>query len=563
MKFKKKLLESKLWLGSLISFLLFLFLTLLFLLGVGERQQLSLGNYLYTPGVASPEIIIIEIDDKSIQEIGRWPWDRLIFAQLLEKLHPAKVIGIDVSFLEKTSSDASLQSALSEKVVLSLEYNKISGQEKFSGQGLLKPVLSAEYGLVNLFADADGIIRSFPRQVSDGETYSNLGLKVAEIYAGKKFPLKGKELINFFQGFKKLSFVDVLKGRTNIYWENKIVLIGATAPDLHDDHLVPILKGKRMPGVEIQANIVQMVLTGRFLREPGLWEVIFTLFLLSVLLVLILGKLKLRYSWLVCLLLLISYLYLAALFFRKGLILNLVYPFLTLLLNYGFILGGYYLQEHRHKKWLIEVLGKYVSEEVAKEILKKGYDEKLLARGKRREITILFADIRGFTSLSEKLSPEKVVDLLNLYLGEITKIIFKHGGTIDKYIGDAVMAVWNAPLEQKDHLLLAIKAGLEMQEAIKKISGRRKLKVGYGIGINSGPAVVGNIGSEKRLEYTAIGDAVNLASRMCSLAQAGEVVIPKGVYEKIKEKIIVEDLGKFKVKGKEKEIRVYKVIKIL
>jgi adenylate cyclase len=210
------------------------------------------------------------------------------------------------------------------------------------------------------------------------------------------------------------------------------------------------------------------------------------------------------------------------------------------------------------------IFGKYVSPQVAHEILNLANTDNLKLGGVRREVTVFFSDIRGFTAMSEKMSPEAVVDTLNLYLGIIIDCILANGGMINKFAGDSIMAIWNAPQDQSDHARLAVKAAVEAQQAAAKIPvGVDDPKVQFGIGINTGPALAGSIGSEGRAEYTVIGDTVNLASRICSGTPGGQVWIGAQTYEQVKALIDVEELEPQVFKGKAEPVKVYHVLKLL
>ena len=205
----------------------------------------------------------------------------------------------------------------------------------------------------------------------------------------------------------------------------------------------------------------------------------------------------------------------------------------------------------------------YVSRQVADQIISDPERHKAQTRGERREVTVLFADIRDFTPLSERLEPEEVVGLLNDYLGQLTEAVFAYDGTLDKFIGDCVMAVFGAPLDQHDHALRGVLAALEMQRGIRDLNARRvtagKTVVEIGIGMSCGQAVVGNIGSEERLDYTAIGDTVNLASRLEGLAGGGEIVISEEVHGFVGEYIAARRLKPRRVKGKREPVVSYAV----
>ncbi|MBI2583810.1 MAG: adenylate/guanylate cyclase domain-containing protein, partial [Candidatus Aenigmarchaeota archaeon] len=338
--------------------------------------------------------------------------------------------------------------------------------------------------------------------------------------------------------------------------ENKIIFIGSTAPDLHDFRITPVTES--MPGVELHANAVQTILTGAFLERQSREYVIAVIFILSLIVALALYFFRALFATIITAVAGAGYLFFSFNAFYSGTVMNIFYPLLSLAATYVFGTASLYVFESRQRKLVTGIFGKYVSKGVAEHILKSG-DVSL--KGEKRTITTLFADIRGFTSLSEKLQPEEVVAMLNHYFDAMTKIIFKHGGTLDKFIGDCIMAEWNVPLEQENHPLLALKAAIEMQGAVKKLAKEGKYPaVKYGIGINTGPAIIGNMGSVERVDYTAIGDSVNLASRLCGAAEGGQIIISEAAYEKVKDKIKARRLKPIKVKGKEKAVTVYEVL---
>ena len=218
----------------------------------------------------------------------------------------------------------------------------------------------------------------------------------------------------------------------------------------------------------------------------------------------------------------------------------------------------------REKSRNVANYGKYLSPEVAATIAERGEDSLRLG-GTKKDIAVLFVDIRGFTTLSESLPPEKVVEMLNSYLAVTTSAIFNNKGTVDKFIGDATMGVFNAPLDLDDYTYRAVCAGLEMAENAKvfaeNLADDLKGRVGFGVGINCGDAVVGNIGTSFRMEYTAIGDTVNTASRLEGQAKAGEVIVSDAVYQRVRDRIEFEDRGYVKLKGKADEVKIYRAVK--
>jgi adenylate cyclase len=230
----------------------------------------------------------------------------------------------------------------------------------------------------------------------------------------------------------------------------------------------------------------------------------------------------------------------------------------------GILLAYIYLDSERKKQEEAKekvrgFFGKYVSHNVVEQLLS---EEKPSVGGERRDVTILYTDVRGFTAMSEKLPAEEVVNLLNEHFNVLTSVAFKHKGTVDKFIGDAVMVIFGAPIKQKDHALRAVECGIEMQQAVTELNKKLEKKgkhIHIGVSINSGEAIIGNIGSDQFLDYTAIGDTVNTASRMQSAAEAGEVVISPATLQQVRGNVKVIKKESIKVKGKEKPITVFKI----
>ncbi|MFZ3131532.1 MAG: adenylate/guanylate cyclase domain-containing protein, partial [Desulfosporosinus sp.] len=269
-----------------------------------------------------------------------------------------------------------------------------------------------------------------------------------------------------------------------------------------------------------------------------------------------------KWSILVMMVFLVVYTLTEAVVFQTlKILLPYLYPILIIIAVYIFSVVTQYLKERKERGRITGIFGRYVSKAVVQEILSS--KEEIKVGGVRKDITLLFVDIRGFTPLSEKMEPEDIINILNDYLDLCSRAVFTQEGTIDKFMGDGVMAIFGAPIEQKDHLERAIRAALQMQRESGKFAEdllkRYGRSVSFGIGINSGPAVVGNIGSQARMDYTAIGDTVNLAARLESNAKPGQILISKDTYERIKETFKVIPLDPIKVKGKEKLVEIYQV----
>jgi adenylate cyclase len=242
-----------------------------------------------------------------------------------------------------------------------------------------------------------------------------------------------------------------------------------------------------------------------------------------------------------------------------------LFPYVTILVTYAAVTATRLTSERVERRQVTDVFGRFVSPEVRDVIINQTLEDPDLIRpgGRQMEISVLFADIRGFTTISENLQPAEVVQILNQYLDSMEEQVFMQGGTLDKYTGDGMMVLFGAPLEQPDHAERAVRAALGMQRAAAEVSRRRgetDCDIAYGIGITTGPAVVGHIGSQRRLDYTAVGDAVNLAARLEGQAPPRTILINRATYEAVRDLAIVEELLPVRVKGKAEPVPVYKVL---
>jgi adenylate cyclase len=415
---------------------------------------------------------------------------------------------------------------------------------------------------VNVYTDQDGIGRNIPVKLNE---QPSLALQAAQKYVGRELTIpQQKLLVNFASKpgvYKRYSASDVINGKIlESEFENAIIFIGATAPDLHDDYLVPTSQGQRMPGVEIHASAVQTILTKQYLEHQKLTSLMIVILVLSIITGILLTVLNVWKSAAILFVVTIIYIGTAIYYFDKGIILNLVYPIITLGITSLTTTAYVAASEAKHKKHILGLFGRYVSKDVVTHLLKS--EKSIELGGVEREITAMFADIRGFTSLSEKMTPHQVISFLNHYFGDMTDLIFEHEGTLDKYVGDALFAVWGSPLPDKDHAYKAVKCALAIQVKLKTQHRKDMPKINLGIGICSGPAVVGNMGSKQRQEFTAIGDTVNTSSRLSGTASGGQIMITESTYKLIKDKVQAKKLEPLKVKGKEKELIVYEVISL-
>jgi len=359
-------------------------------------------------------------------------------------------------------------------------------------------------------------------------------------------------------------FYRVYEGEAAELLKDKIVFFGVTAPDLHDTRIVPFGREMEMPGVEIQANIANMLLQGYRLTPfnkilNAIWIILAALlsaFLFSFFR-------RTRTAVILSVVLGIAQIVAVVLLFEQGIVANILHLTLAWILAVIILFGYKYFIGEKEKHLLKNIFSRYVSKEVVKEILNDPHKIKL--GGEEKEITVFFSDIRGFTTLSEKTPPVKLVHILNRYFSAMTEEVINHKGVLDKYIGDAIMAFWGAPIDDPDQVDHAFQASVAMLKRLKKLNeefakeGRDPINIG--IGLYTGPAVVGNMGSELRLNYTAMGDTVNVASRLEGLNKEykTQIIIGEATKNRITGNYNFKFLGSVQVKGRAEPVNIYTI----
>ena len=561
-------------------------------LGFFQSAQRLLSDALFI-GYAPPQnIVIVGIDDASIREIGRFPWRRSVHAALIQKLTEsgARAVGYDVNFPEPTCAkgetgtacgdDATLAAALREagKVVLPLEatFVQTSGESSPLAVRPIAPIPEltavAPLGFVNTPPDADGVFRRVPLSVRGVSAERNRPMFRAVLetaFPGREFSqTEGSFIVNFAgpKGtFRTVSFADVLNGRFDAtMFKDVIVLVGATAPDLHDVLTTPTAKRDPMSGIEVHANAIATELSGHHLRDlpPLVRDALIVLF--CALAAATMLRLRLRTAWLIVGGTFVLYILAMLALFDAGIVGDLFYPPLALVLASGLTMAERTLREKAEHLRTRTVLERYVSSAVVRDLM--AHPEKLELGGERREMTVLFSDLRGFTSISEKLSPEDLVAVLNIYLDVMTELVFAHEGVLDKYMGDAIMAFWGAPYDDVKHAMHAVETGLAMRTRLTEMNARGAFPEGVilklGIGVNSGQMVVGNMGSKNRFDYTVMGDAVNLGARLEGLNKdyGTEVIVSESTKKLIGHGYLLRPLDRVAVKGKKEPIDIYEVV---
>ncbi|MBN1615448.1 MAG: CHASE2 domain-containing protein [Deltaproteobacteria bacterium] len=616
------------------------------------------------------ETVIVTIDEKSLKELGRWPWPRTTMARLLDKLkaYGAKAVGFDVVFAEpdenaslKTiaeitrearqmgiqdrrlsalierkralaDTDAALARSIrnaqnvtlgyffhtSQRDITHLSQEDIELQAEsiansryqfvqskttpddsllihaYAAVTNLLPLTDAaeNSGYFNAFPDSDGSIRWSPLVIKFGENYYSslslslllqylnwpaLSLRLADFGAegvnlDRLFiPTDeyGRMLVNYLgpaETFPHYSVCDVLNDRlAPEKFRDKIVIVGATATGIYDLRVTPF--SAVFPGVEIHATVIDNILHKNFLKHSA-WTTfldVCSIILFGLIMGIAVSRIRAVQGMLLALALLVAFgIVNAAVFSRFNTWLNMVFPVLTMVAVYLGITIYRYVTEEREKKKIRGAFQYYLTASVINEMLKD--PSKLKLGGDKKDLSVLFSDIRGFTTVSERLTPEELVHLLNEYLTAMTDLVFKYDGLLDKYMGDAIMAVFGAPLDQPDHAMRACRTALDMMEELhvlqKKWSAEGKPPLDIGIGINTGEMVVGNMGSLMRFDYTVMGDSVNLGSRLEGINKeyGTNIVISEFTQAVVKDSLFCRELDSVRVKGKKLPVRIYELL---
>lgn len=565
-----------------------------------ETVDKMVGDTLYHhPGYVNGEIRIIKIDDQSMNRLGDFSqWERSTYAKLLETLYVSEevrpaVVGFDILFSSdkiKESDDYFAEvCAKYDNIVCGFSYvfeeelsvdakgelvaDVLTVQEKVVPYEALQK--ATKQGFVNALMDnEDSVIRSafLYYDEDDGTRRDSFDLAIYKKYMEfcglePQLPTEDKIMTFRYSGkptdYENISLVDVLDGKVPAEtFDDCIVLVGAYAAGMMDSYYVPVDRGQQMYGVEVHANALQAIMEDKMIKAVPEWLDGMIAAVVVAMVILICEKLSAGKTLLFCLAVAAAKIGIGFGIFNAGWSWNnLVVPVMVMVIGIYYTILHYY-KARKSKQNVERAFQKYVAPQIIKDIAKDGNYELKLG-GETRQIAALFVDIRGFTPLSESLSPEQVVEILNEYLELTTNCIFRHGGTLDKFIGDAAMAVFNMPFDTEDYVYKAVLAAWDIVQGGKQMEERLKEKFGksvsFGVGINCGPAVVGNIGCEFRMDYTAIGDTVNTAARLESNAPRGKIYISSAVYEQVKERITVEEVGTIPLKGKSNEVFVYSV----
>ncbi|PZM62275.1 CHASE2 domain-containing protein [Paenibacillus dendritiformis] len=584
--------------------------------GTFQMAEHALRDALRTKSVAeqAPDdrIKIIAIDEESLNQLGPFPWPRSVYADMINNLMEAgaESVALDLLLIDPASDeqdDVLLAEQLQRypQVYLPVQVTLQSRQpdaESLLVERVDRPAASLhvreeQLGHVNVLPDPDGVIRHMTLGLRDdnGELIPSLDVllanrmlpegerirweeeKQAWLRGDKPIPTDARHQVatDFFtsaygygeselNGYDRQSFIDVLTGVVDAeYYKDTTVLIGPYATSLSDKHMTPLSRTMTLHGVEIHANMVQSLLEGRFYKEaPFGWNVL--ALAAGIAAAAWCGNRVRGVLGAGCALLLAGlYTVIWIAVYETG---SVFIPYFTeicgMTASYTLLLAYRSREERRARQQVEELFGRYVSPAVVTELLRSR--EPIRVGGTRCDITVMFIDIRGFTPLSERLAPEETIQVLNQYLHACADVIFRHQGTLDKFIGDGVMAIFGAPYPLERHEEHALQAALSLvrrAELLKQTLGAKDIAVQFGIGIQSGEAVVGNIGSEAlRLDYTAIGDTVNTAARLESQAKPGQVLVGEETVRRLGSRFNMSEVGPLKLKGKSEPVLVYELL---
>jgi len=541
------------------------------------------------------DVVIIAIDEQSIARLGRFPWSRDVFTRFVDKAsaYGAKAVFLDVFFSEHESEKvdqafaASLQRAGMVSLGVAVEFNDAGEVEHVTRNIPELQRASREAPYVNLIPDNDGVVRWASLILKNGDTilesYSlsaakallqpvSMSLNSYSIDLGNiKIPTNRNYsfLINYTGPpgvFSKYSFVDVVDEIVPVESiKDKILLVGATALGVYDMRVTPY--SNNTPGVEVHASVVDSIVSERFVQRNEFHVIVdlFFIVFLGFLSSFVTLNTKNYISLPLVVAIFFGYCGLVAVAFISGHWLGFVYPAMSLMLAYSYTAYFKFFVLDKKVRLIRRMFSTYVSRHVVDQLVK----DPSLAKvgGESRVVTALFSDLENYTAFSEKLPPESVVKTLNEYLSEMSTSILSHEGTLDKFMGDGIMAFWGAPLAQTDHAGHAVRCALEM---IGKVNDMSKswgcdsgdtLKVR--IGINSGRSIVGNVGAESlKVEYTAIGDSVNLASRLEQINKLykTQLIVSEHTYNLLtKDLFAARKLDFVKVVGKSCAVFIYEI----
>ena len=556
--------------------------------------------------VPADEIIIVDIDEKSLEQMaaiyGRYPWPRSVHAEFIEGIEQQqpKAILFDIIFADpdrlRPDDDAYLTEVAAQYQNLFFPYVRMQLAQQGEGMDLdsygerlgfielaqnrrgedtalllpyLALALDGRLGAINFIEDGDGVGRRYPLYLTEGDwQLPSIVNKIAE-YLGYAIPVNESLLLNW-QGavlsYPRISYSELYSDmsrekpqRADDEFKDKIVIIGSTATGMHDLRVTPM--GSLHPAIEIIATAIDNLRKGDYLIEVNrLIPIAITLLSIGgVWLLFITGSTPLLAGGVALLwtlvLMAVEYLWLS-----QQVLIPVVSPIIFLWFYYALAALYAYRSEQLAREQSVQIFSRFLDPRVVNELVSMG-ESAFDMKSESRQITVLFSDIRGFTTMSEKHTAEEIVDILNRYFSRQVQVIFQHGGTVDKFIGDAIMAFWGAPVADENQAVNAINAALDMGDvlmAFREELDAEERGFDVGIGIHTGECVVGFIGSENRLDYTAIGDTVNLASRIEGQTKGvARILVSNETRQQCSEQFEFIDHGIFKVKGRSEEVQLF------
>lgn len=555
------------------------------------------------PGAdADPSVVVVGIDRATISELEQpWPWPRDMIAELVSRIDAAgaDALVVDITFAGEREGDAELLAALSgvdfAALAASFELDGTRDVTLLTARAATMP--PPAYDSVGTIAhaevfpdEADAVVRSLPLVLEDpdGEIRPGLSLAAYQWVRGAVGPVTIRpngvqvgdvlvptrdatsmqinyagDLIDDPGSPNFVSAGEVLAGDLPPgSLDGAVVFLGVTDPTLGDHKLAPNAKGSGMPGVFVHANAFNTMLTGAHLYPSSDTSTLLWVAGLAAVTSAAVLFLPMAGAVGVVILLALTHLLFAFVRFDGGREPELVYTNLAIVVAFLLALSAKYLLETRHRRHVSRLFERYIPEQIARELVEEGHD--LSLEGSAAEISVFFCDLRGFTAMSAGRTPEEVRDILNIYYREVDAVLMRHGATIMQFVGDEVFAIFGAPLPMDDHPARAMAAAIEVQEAASTIASALAEHgfppVHYGIGVNCGDVITGHVGDAHRLQYTVIGDTVNVGSRFCSLARPGEVVCSDEIVERVGELPRLEEVGPVDLKGVERELILFRVL---
>jgi adenylate cyclase len=534
------------------------------LLGTLEAQSVDARFAVRGTQSTPDEIVVVGIDDVTFSELPKvqWPYPRSLDARVIEQLTKdgAKAIAIDIQFTEETTprQDNALVEAVAAApgvVLATTETNKHGESRIFGGESVVHE-LGARAGNAEVEVESGGTIRKLTYEIGG---LTSFPVVAAEAMTGQpisadEFEGDGKAWTDYRgppETFRNVPFSRVMRGKIPAsVFRGKTVVIGATAPSLQDLHSTSTTGDELMSGPEVQASAIWTAAHGFPLSSSPIVIDLILILLLAAAPAAATLWVKPLPALLAAVGLGLAYTLIVQLAFDSGTVLPFVYPLFALVLATLGALAFNYLITSFERQRVHDTFARFVPEAVVADVLDRVHDEDLRFGGVRRECTVLFSDLRGFTSFAEELEPERVIEVLNRYLEEMSDAIMDQGGTLVAYMGDGIMAVFGAPIEQEDHADRAIAAAREMLRL--RLPRFNEWLVGeglgdgfaMGIGINSGTVMSGQVGSERRIEYTAIGDTTNTAARL------------EGMTKGSGHQLFVADSTKVALRGDEIELQI-------